>query len=88
VNLFRIAVTDEWLLNAQKPGYAGVILELLEIRYAETSTIFCSQIDPDGWSAAVDVKAIGQSILGRAISNSFIIPMKGEDLRRTFPKKP
>jgi hypothetical protein len=48
VNLFRIAVTDEWLLNAQKPGYAGVILELLEIRYAETSTIFCSQIDPDG----------------------------------------
>lgn len=85
---FPLLVIDEWLLNAQKPGYAGVILELLEIRYAETSTIFCSQIDPDGWSAAVDVKAIGQSIFGRAISNSFIIPMKGEDLRRTFPKKP
>ena len=36
----------------------------------------------------VDVQALGQSILGRAASNSFRINLKGEDLRQVYATKP
>jgi len=83
-----VLLIDEWLLSAKKHGYAQILLDLMDSRYGETSTIFCTQLDPEGWSAAVDLKAVGQSILGRAMSNSFTIHMKGDDLRKNFNIKP
>jgi len=60
----------------------------MEIRYSVTSTIFCSQLDPEGWALALDMKALGQSIMGRAIDNSFILHISGEDMRKYYNKKP
>ena len=45
-------------------------------------------MDPDGWPMAVDLRALGESILGRALSNSFTIHLKGDDLRQSFERKP
>lgn len=83
-----VLIIDEWLADAKKPGYAAILLELMEIRYSVTSTIFCSQLDPEGWSLALDVKALGQSIMGRAVSNSFVLHVSGEDMRKYYSKKP
>lgn len=83
-----VLVIDEWLLGAKKQGSAQLLLELLDARFAETTTIFCSQINPEGWPMAVDVQALGESILGRAASNSFRINLKGEDLRQVYATKP
>jgi len=83
-----VLVIDEWLLGAKKQGSAQLLLELLGARFAETTTIFCSQINPEGWPMAVDVQALGESILGRAASNSFRINLKGEDLRQVYATKP
>jgi len=60
----------------------------MDSRYGETTTIFCTQIDPDGWAMAVDLKALDESILGRALSNRFTIHLKGDDLRQLFERKP
>jgi len=49
----------------------------MEIRYSVTSTIFCSQLDPEGWPLALDVKTLGQSVMGRAVSNSFVLHLSG-----------
>lgn len=83
-----VLIIDEWLADAKKPGYAAILLELMEIRYSVTSTIFCSQLDPEGWPLALDVKALGQSIMGRAVSNSFVLHVSGEDMRKYYSKKP
>jgi len=83
-----VLIIDEWLLGATKTGYAHILLELMDSRYGDTTTIFCTQINPDGWAMAVDLKALGESILGRALSNSFTIHLKGDDLRKSFDRKP
>ncbi len=83
-----VLIIDEWLVDAKKPGYGAILLDLLEYRYAETSTIFCSQMDPEGWELALDVKALAQSVMGRAVSNSFIIHVQGDDMRKYHHFKP
>lgn len=81
-------IIDEWLADAKKQGYAAILLELMEIRYSVTSTIFCSQLDPEGWPLALDVKALSQSIMGMAVSNSFVLHVSGENMRKYYSKKP
>lgn len=83
-----VLIIDEWLADAKKSGYAAILLDLMEIRYSATSTIFCSQLDPEGWPLALDVKALGQSIMGRAIGNSFVLHISGEDMRKYYSRKP
>ena len=85
---FQVLIIDEWLLGANKSGYSQIILELLDERYSETTTIFCTQLAPDGWAVSVDLKALGESIFGRATSNGFLIHLKGDDLRKTYHSKP
>ncbi len=80
-----VLIIDEWLLDAKKSGTSHIVLELMDARYGETPTIFCSQIAPDGWPMIVDLKALGESILGRATSNSFTLQLKGKDLRKHLP---
>ena len=50
--------------------------------------VVCSQLDPEGWSLALDVKALGQSIKGRNVSNSLVLHVSGEDMRKYYSKKP
>jgi DNA replication protein DnaC len=83
-----VLIIDEWLLGAKKQGVSQILLELMELRYRETSTIFCTQIEPDGWPMAVSIQALGESVLGRSMSKSYVLHLKGPDLRKTFPEKP
>ncbi|GAB6277313.1 MAG: IS21-like element helper ATPase IstB [Rectinema sp.] len=83
-----VLLIDDWLSEAKKPGYGAILLDLMEHRYTETSTIFCTQLDPDGWELALDVKALAQSVMGRSISNSYILHIKGDDMRKYYNCKP
>ncbi len=83
-----VLIIDEWLVASKKRGYSHILLDLMESRYGETTTIFCTQLAPEGWSPAVDIKAVGESILGRALANSFMIHLQGDDLRKQFSVKP
>ena len=40
---FTPLVIDEWLLDRPTESMRGVLLELMERRYGETSTVFCTQ---------------------------------------------
>ena len=44
--------------------------------------------DPEGWPLALDVNALGQSVMGRAVSNSFFLHVSSEDMRKYYSKKP
>ena len=45
-------------------------------------------ISADGWELALDVKALAQSVMGRSISNSYILHIKGDDMRKYYNCKP
>jgi hypothetical protein len=40
---FTLLVIDEWLLDRPTESMRGMLLELMERRYGETSTVFCTQ---------------------------------------------
>ena len=71
-------VIDEWLLGAKKQGSAQLLLELLDARFAETTTIFCSQIAPEGWYEKLGEALVADAILDRIIHDSYSILLDGE----------
>ena len=46
-----------------------------------------TEICSSRWIVSVDLKALGESILGRATSNGFLVHLKGDDLRKTCHSK-
>lgn len=82
----QVMIIDEFLLNPTTPEQQGDILELLELRYDNTSTIIASQFTPDGWHNNLGGGAIADAILDRIISTSYTIHIKGDKSMRTRTK--
>ena len=59
-----------------------LIIELLELRYNNSSTIFASQFLPEGWHKNLGSGAVADAILDRVIANSYLIHIKGKQSMR------
>jgi DNA replication protein DnaC len=46
---FTLLVVDEWLLDRPTEWMRGMLLELMERRYGEASTVFCTQYQQKDW---------------------------------------
>ncbi|KFF57895.1 hypothetical protein JF66_22815, partial [Cryobacterium sp. MLB-32] len=46
---FTLLVIDEWLLDKPTESMRTMLLELMERRYGETSTVFCTQYQQKDW---------------------------------------
>ena len=44
-----LLIIDEWLLTTLKSNEARELFEIIESRYQEKSTVYCSQFSPEGW---------------------------------------
>ena len=55
-----------------------ILLELLERRFGNVSTIFCSQYNEEGWHDQLGGSAIAESILDRITPNSYKITIQGD----------
>jgi DNA replication protein DnaC len=59
---FTLLVIDDWLLDRPTESMRGMLLELMECRYGETSTVFCTQYSQKHWhqrlGSGVDADAI------------------------------
>jgi DNA replication protein DnaC len=44
-----LLILDEWLLTPLKDSQAMDVLEIVETRHQNASTIFCTQFSPGGW---------------------------------------
>lgn len=82
----ELLIIDEWLLNPTTPQQQADILELLELRYNTTSTIFASQFLPEGWHKNLGGGAVADAILDRVIANSYLIHIKGKESMRVREK--
>ena len=74
----RLLILDEFLLVPVKPPKKKSLLELLERRSGNTSTIYCSQYSFAGWHEQLGGGAIADSILDRIIHGSYKLEIKGD----------
>ena len=73
-----LLVLDEFLLLPADDAQQRILLELLERRFGNVSTIFCSQYNEEGWHDQLGGSAIAESILDRITPNSYKITIQGD----------
>jgi len=74
----NLLILDEWLLTNLTTDESAILLEITESRHKTGSTIFCSQIDPNGWHLKLGNETIAEAILDRIIHDSYQILIDGE----------
>jgi DNA replication protein DnaC len=77
-----LLILDEWLLTPVTPSEGRDLLEVIEHRYKQNSTIFASQFSPDGWHSKIGQDTIAEAILDRIVHDSYSIIIKGKDSMR------
>ncbi|MFD1707937.1 ATP-binding protein, partial [Siminovitchia sediminis] len=63
----NLLILDEWLLTPLKGNEARDLLEIIEARHRNGSTIFCSQFDPRGWHEKIGEETLADAILDRIV---------------------
>ena len=77
-----LLILDEWLLTPLTPSEGRDLLEVIEHRYKQNSTIFGSQFSTDGWHSKIGQDTIADAILDRIIHNSYRITIEGKESMR------
>ena len=61
---------DEWLLDKPTESMRTMLLELMERRYGETSTVFCTQYSQKDWHQRLGSGVHADAIMDRIIHNT------------------
>jgi DNA replication protein DnaC len=77
-----LLLLDEWLLNPLSPTEARDLLEIVESRHDNCSTIFISQTATEGWHERIGEHTLADAILDRIIHRSYKIVIDGKDSMR------
>ena len=76
-----LLILDEWLLTPLTGAQAMDLLEILEIveaRHQNASTIFCTQFSPRGWHEKIGEDTLADAILDRIVHDSYTILIDGQ----------
>jgi DNA replication protein DnaC len=78
----KLLILDEWLLFPLKETEARDLLEIIEARHSQGSTIFCSQFDVDGWYTKIGEPILAEAVCDRIVHNSYTIVLSGDSMRK------
>ena len=68
-----LLILDEWLINSMSEQEIEFIFELIERRYQNKSTIFCTQFKIESWHNRLGGGVHADAIMDRIIHNSITI---------------
>lgn len=74
----KFSILDEFLLIPASNQEQRDLLELMEYRCGQVSTIFCSQFMPEGWHERLGGSALADSILDRTIPSAYTMRIDGD----------
>ena len=81
-----LIVLDDWGLAKLTAEQRRDLLELLDDRHANRSTIVTSQIPVDHWHEIIGDATLADAILDRLVHNAYRINLKGESMRKRYAK--
>lgn len=78
---FTLLAIDEWLLDHPDEGMRSMLLELLERRYGNTSTVFCTQYAQKDWHQRLGSGVHADAIMDRIVHNTIWIETGNFNMR-------
>jgi DNA replication protein DnaC len=78
----KLLILDEWLLFPLNETEARNLLEIIEARHHQGSTIFCSQFDVDEWYPKIGEPVLAEAVCDRIVHKSHRIVLSGESMRK------
>lgn len=81
-----LLILDDFGLQAINPTQRIALLQILEDRYSNRSTIITSQLPVASWHAFINESTVADAILDRLTARAHRFELKGESLRRKKEK--
>ena len=78
----RLLALDDWGLEPLQPSHRHDLMEILDDRHDNSSTIVISQLPTDQWYAAIGDNTLADAILDRLMHNAHNLKLKGESMRK------
>lgn len=81
-----LLILDDWGLSKLTAEQRRDLLEILEDRHEQRSTIVTSQLPIEKWHGMIGDPTLADAILDRLIHNAHKLPLKGESMRKQRSK--
>jgi len=82
-----VLVLDDWGLESLTLGQRNDVLELMEDRHGNRSTLITSQVPIQKWHAAIGDPTLADAILDRLLHNAHRLELNGESMRRLLAEQ-
>jgi DNA replication protein DnaC len=78
----QLLIIDDWGLEVLKPAQRNDLMEIMDDRHGDTSTVVISQLPTDQWYANIGDNTLADAILDRLMHNAHRLVLKGESMRK------
>ncbi len=78
-----LLILDDWGLEALSQTQRNDLLEIMDDRHQQSSTIVASQLPVSKWHDSIGDATLADAILDRLAHNAHRIKLKGESMRKT-----
>jgi DNA replication protein DnaC len=78
----QLLLIDDWGLEPLQPAHRNDLMEIMDDRHGQTSTLVISQLPTDQWYASIGDNTLADAILDRLMHNAHRLPLKGESMRK------
>lgn len=79
-------ILDDWGLEPLNAAQRNDLMEIMDDRHGNTSTVMISQLPTDQWYASIGDNTLADAILDRLMHNAHRMILKGESMRKTQGK--
>ena len=82
----RLLVLDDWGLEPLTQAHRNDLLEIMDDRHGQSSTMLISQLPTEQWYGSIGDNTLADAILDRLMHNAHRLQLKGESMRKRQDK--
>jgi len=78
----KLLIIDDWGLETLKGAQRNDLMEIMDDRHGDASTVVISQLPTDEWYTSIGDNTLADAILDRLMHNAHRLVLKGESMRK------